>query len=146
VVNTGVEEFFSAPEEGDHSVNPADGTIELTIPPDARYLRLVRLVASGLASTAGFNVDELDDLRIAVDEAVTALLEGGNGTKVPLTFEVKGGQVAMTAQTEAREDAPLDADRLELSTQILAAVCDEHELQVADGAVQVRICRRAGGR
>jgi serine/threonine-protein kinase RsbW len=121
-----------------------DGTIELTIPADPRLLRLVRLVASGLASTAGFDVDELDDLRIAVDEAVTALLEGGDGSSLPIQFQVDGNEVAMTGSTPASGGDPLDASRLEISTQILAAVCDEHELQVADGSVHVRICRRAG--
>ena len=125
-------------------MEPVDGTIELTIPADPRLLRLVRLVASGLASTAGFDVDELDDLRIAVDEAVTALLEGGDGSSLPIRFEVDGGQVAMTGETPAKDGDPLDGSRLEISTQILAAVCDEHELAVADGVVHARICRRAG--
>lgn len=127
-------------------MDPVDGTIELTIPADPRMLRLVRLVASGLASTAGFNVDELDDLRIAVDEAVTALLEGGDGSSVPMRFEVDGAQVAMTGTTPASGTDPLDADRLEISTQILAAVCDEHDLRVDDGELFVRICRRVGPR
>jgi hypothetical protein len=125
-------------------MEPVDGTIELTIPADPRLLRLVRLVASGLASTAGFDVDELDDLRIAVDEAVTALLEGGNGSSLPISFHVDGGEVAMSGSTPASSGDPLDASRLEISTQILAAVCDEHELRVADGVVHARICRRAG--
>jgi hypothetical protein len=127
-------------------MDPVDGTIELTIPADPRLLRLVRLVASGLASTAGFNVDELDDLRIAVDEAVTALLEGGDGSSVPMRFEVDGAQVAMTGTTPASGSDPLDADRLEISTQILAAVCDEHDLRVDGGELYVRICRRVGSR
>lgn len=127
-------------------MDPVDGTIELTIPADPRLLRLVRLVASGLASTAGFNVDELDDLRIAVDEAVTALLEGGDGSSVPMRFDVDGAQVAMTGTTPASSSDPLDADRLEISTQILAAVCDEHDLRVDGGELYVRICRRVGAR
>lgn len=127
-------------------MNPVDGTIELTIPPDPKLLRLVRLVASGLGSTAGFDVDELDDLRIAVDEAVTALLEGGDGARLPMTFEVGGGAVAMVASTAVATADPLDADRLEISTQILAAVCDEHEFRIEDGALHVRIYRRAGAR
>ena len=93
-----------------------DGTIELSIPPDARLLRMVRLVAAGLATTAGFDVDELDDLRIAVDEAVTALLEGGDGDQVPLRFDVSAGQVTMTGTTPASGSDPLDADRIELSS------------------------------
>lgn len=123
-----------------------EGTIELTIPPDPRLLRMVRLVAAGLATTAGFDVDELEDLRIAVDEAVTALLEGGSGAAVPLVFELAPGLVAMSGRTEAAGADPLDAERIELSSLILSAVCDEHELRVDDGAVLVRILRRAGER
>ena len=123
-----------------------DGTIELTIPPEPRLLRLVRLVASGLASTAGFDVDELDDLRIAVDEAVSALLEGGAGAPLPLTFRVGDGSVEMSGAVPMADADALDQDRVELSTQILGAVCDEHELGVVDGSVRVRICRRAGER
>jgi serine/threonine-protein kinase RsbW len=119
-----------------------DGPIELALPADTRLLRLVRLVASGLASTAGFDVDELDDLRIAVDEAVASLLEGGNGSRLTLRFDVGASEVGMAGSTPVGPGDPLDPDRVELSTQILAAVCDEHELVVADGNVSVRIAKR----
>jgi serine/threonine-protein kinase RsbW len=122
-----------------------DGPIELALPADTRLLRLVRLVASGLASTAGFDVDELDDLRIGVDEAVAALLEGGDGSRLTLRFEISGDEVGMSGSTPASAGA-LDPDRVELSTQILAAVCDEHELSAADGMVRVRIAKRRGER
>jgi hypothetical protein len=119
-----------------------DGPIELAIPADTRLLRLVRLVASGLASTAGFDVDELDDLRIAVDEAVAALLEGGDGSRLTLQFVVGGDAVDMQGSTPASGDGPLDEDRVEISKQILGAVCDEHDLDVTDGSVRVRIAKR----
>lgn len=123
-----------------------DGPIELALPADTRLLRLVRLVASGLASTAGFDVDELDDLRIAVDEAVAALLEGGDGSRLTLRFDVGGAEVGMSGSTPASAAEPLDPDRVELSTQILAAVCDEHELVAGDGVVRVRIAKRRSER
>ena len=119
-----------------------DGPIELALPADTRLLRLVRLVASGLASTAGFDVDELDDLRIAVDEAVASLLEGGDGTRLALRFDVGESDVAMSGTTPVNPATSLDADRVELSTQILAAVCDDHALDVTDGNVRVRIAKR----
>ena len=123
-----------------------EGAIELTIPADSKLLRLVRLVASGLASTAGFDIDELDDLRIAVDEAVTALLEGGDGSRIALQFTVEDRMVVMSSATPTGSGDPLDANRLEISTQILGAVCDEHDLDVVDGELRVRICRRAAAR
>jgi hypothetical protein len=121
-----------------------EGPIELALPADTRLLRLVRLVASGLASTAGFDVDELDDLRIAVDEAVASLLEGGDGSRLTLRFEIGDAEVGMAGSTPAGPGTALDADRVELSTQILAAVCDDHELDLSDGNVRVRITKRRG--
>lgn len=121
-------------------------TVHLEIPASGAYLAVARAAATGLAAQLHFTYEEIDDLRIAVDEAVTALLEGGNGSKVPLLFEVEGGQVSMTSSVKAGAADQLDADRLELSTQILAAVCDDHDLEVVDGSVRVRICRRAGAR
>ena len=120
-----------------------DGPIELTLPADSRLLRLVRLVASGLASTAGFDVDQLEDLRIAVDEAVAALLEGGDGSRLALRFEIDDSSVTMAGQTPSNLTG-LDAERLDISRQILDAVCDENEL-VPDGeAIRVRILKRRG--
>lgn len=123
-----------------------DGPIELALPADTRLLRLVRLVASGLASTAGFDVDELDDLRIAVDEAVASLLEGGDGSRLTLRFDVGRSEVGMAGSTPAAAGSPIDEDRIELSTQILAAVCDDHELDLSDGQVRVRITKRRADR
>ena len=115
-----------------------DGPIELTLPADSRLLRLVRLVASGLASTAGFDVDQLEDLRIAVDEAVAALLEGGDGSRLALSFAIDDSSVTMTGQTPANL-AGLDGERLDISRQILDAVCDENELVPEAEAIRVRI-------
>jgi hypothetical protein len=119
-----------------------DGPIELTLPADTRLLRLVRLVASGLASTAGFDVDELEDLRIAVDEAVAALLEGGDGSRLELRFDIDHRVVTMLGQTPANS-VPLNGARLEISRQILAAVVDEHEVD-CDDSIRVRILKRRG--
>ena len=118
-----------------------DGPIELTLPADSRLLRLVRLVASGLASTAGFDVDQLEDLRIAVDEAVAALLEGGDGSRLALSFAIDDSAVTMVGQTPANSSG-LDGERLDISRQILDAVCDENELVPEADAIRVRIVKR----
>jgi len=45
-----------------------DGVVRLELPIESQYIRVARLVASGLGATAGLDVDGVDDLRIAVDE------------------------------------------------------------------------------
>ena len=50
------------------------GDVRLVVPAAAEYLRLVRLTAAGMASRLGFTFDEVEDLRIAVDELCFHLL------------------------------------------------------------------------
>lgn len=47
---------------------PAE-TVELTVPARAEFVRLVRLVMAGIGNSLDFNVEEIDDLKMAVSEA-----------------------------------------------------------------------------
>ena len=49
--------------------------VSLKFPASFEYIRLARLVASGLAAQVNFNLDDIEDLRIAVDELCSALVE-----------------------------------------------------------------------
>ncbi len=46
----------------------------LTVPADGTYLAVLRTAAAGLAARLQFALDEIEDLRIAVDEACAMLL------------------------------------------------------------------------
>src|SRR4029453_19457334 len=48
-------------------------TVHLEIPASGAYLAVVRAAATGLAAQLQFTYEEIDDLRIAVDEACTQL-------------------------------------------------------------------------
>ena len=74
-----------APRSGtDHEPLPdpvADSAdvVELEVPADAAYLGVVRTACSGLGARLDLTLDEIEDLRIAVDEAC-ALVLGPAGT------------------------------------------------------------------
>jgi serine/threonine-protein kinase RsbW len=120
----------------------ADGLIELVLPAESRLVRVARLVASGVATTAGFDVDEVEDLRIAVDELCTALVEGGDGSALLLSFDLGDGEVTVLGSTSASGDAVFEPDRLALSRQILAVVADEYDLHADHGQISVRVRKR----
>lgn len=125
--------------------SPVHGPVELVLPADTRLVRVVRLMASGLASTMGFDVDELDDLRIGVDELLAALLEGGDGTPLALRFDLNDSELAVSGETPSGTGEAFEQGRLELSTLILAAVVDDHSFSVEDGRVRVEMRKRHGG-
>jgi anti-sigma regulatory factor (Ser/Thr protein kinase) len=109
------------------------GRIELTLPPDSRYMRLARLMASGVATTCGLPLEEVEDFRIAVDELCATLIEIGDGDPVTLAFDFTVDAVVVEGRTSARAGKGIDEDRLNLSRQILDVVTDGHELAMVDG-------------
>ncbi|MGH9246643.1 MAG: ATP-binding protein [Acidimicrobiales bacterium] len=118
------------------------GTVELVVPADTRLVRVARLVASGVASTAGFDVEEIEDVRIAVDEGCAALIETGDGSSLLLSFELADDAMEVYGSAAARPSASFDPTRLSLSKQILAVVSDDHELATDRGRATFRIRKR----
>ena len=51
------------------------GPVDLTVPASSAHLRILRLVSSSLGASVGLDIDQLDDLRIAVDELCSLLIE-----------------------------------------------------------------------
>ncbi len=48
--------------------------VELSVPADPAYLAVLRTATAGLAARADMTIDEIEDLRIAVDEACALVL------------------------------------------------------------------------
>ena len=53
----------------------ASFAVELSVPLGARHAMTVRTVVASVAADIGMNVDEIDDLRLAVSEVFTILVE-----------------------------------------------------------------------
>jgi hypothetical protein len=113
-----------------------DEVVRLELPVDTRYIRVARLVASGLASTAGLTVDGVDDLRIAVDELCSALFEVADGGPVALMFAVGPEEIEVEGRVRVASHAEIDRDRFSLSEQILAVACDQYTMNVDGGTAR----------
>ena len=62
----------------------SEDTVELIIPTHPRYLSAARLLVGGIGAQAGLSLDEVEDLKVAVSEAVTNVIDHA------YTGEVKG--------------------------------------------------------
>jgi serine/threonine-protein kinase RsbW len=125
------------PTSESRTMHPFAGRIELSVPADSRYMRLARLMASGVASTCGLPLEEVEDFRIAVDELCATLIEMGDGEPIRLAFEVVADALVVHASTSTGRAGAIDDDRLTLSRQILDVVTDGHELAHLDGHVEL---------
>ena len=64
-------------------------TVVLRLPAEAAYLSVLRSATASLASRQDFTLDDIEDLRIAVDEACAMLLSHAiAGADLTCTFEL----------------------------------------------------------
>jgi len=119
------------------------GDVRLVVPAAPEYLRLVRLTAAGLASRLGFTFDEVEDLRIAVDELCFHLLGDADDRAavaedrtMDLVYSAGSDSITITGRTGLSGAIP---EPSELSEQILDALVDEHEVMGDDGMITFRL-------
>lgn len=100
--------------------------VRLVVPATPEFVRLARVTASGLASRLGFTFDEVEDLRLAIDELCYVLI-GSKGR--PGTLYLRYAIVPGAVQVEGKgvfPDGSADGALAPLSEQILAALVDEY--------------------
>jgi serine/threonine-protein kinase RsbW len=113
---------------------PPAETVQLRIPASFAFLRLTRLVISGLATQVPFTLDETEDLRIAVDELCSTLIDhSAEGVELVATFTLADRTLAFEA-TVTTGSEPVELD--ELSSHILAAIVDSYSV-TSDGTTAV---------
>ena len=119
------------------------GDVRLSVPAAPEYLRLVRLTAAGLASRLGFTFDEVEDLRIAVDELCFHLLgdaddeiPSGDPRTMDLVYSAGPDFITIRGSTGLSGAVPEPSD---LSEQILDALVDEHDVSGSNGLVTFRL-------
>ncbi|WP_020659564.1 hypothetical protein [Amycolatopsis benzoatilytica] len=113
----------------DHCVRPnpdavpaSEPPVELRLPADRNLLFLARLVAEGIAGTAEFSLDDIADLRMAVEEAVVALaVRADDGAVLDCAFRT-AGRITITVATSSSAMQPPGPD--EVGWHVLRALTD----------------------
>lgn len=121
--------------------------VELSLPVEDDLLVLVRFTVSAVASRAGFDIEEIEDLRLAVDELCLLVLQGRRTGRLLLTMSADPGQIDVWCHYDGTEDphqddASEDGDDGGLSARILDALVDEHGSAPRDGRPGSHLCKR----
>jgi hypothetical protein len=112
-------------------------SLRLELPPDPRLLRVLRLVASGVASLGGFSLESVEEIRVAVDELGSTLIGASTGGPIELTFELVGDRLCVEGRTNLDAKGALEVDPL--TNRILDVVATRHEWSSSDGVARGRI-------
>jgi hypothetical protein len=122
-------------------MNSNDHRVTLIVPADPEYLRLARLAAADAGSRAGFDYEEIDDLRIAVNEMCHLLIGMGAAGSVAVEFDTRTDGVTV----EGHADTPGDLVSNEFTETILARVADEHAVTDGDDGRRFRLVKNRRG-
>lgn len=108
--------------------------VSISIPASPQYLQVVRLIAAGLASRLTFTIDEIEDLKIAVDELAAYLTgtQGREGT-LEIEFGVESDRIEIKGTGKFAPGDKIRTELTELSRQILKTVADDAVLELNDG-------------
>jgi serine/threonine-protein kinase RsbW len=119
---------------------PADGTasdhvaarsgarsadhVELRLPADSAYLSVLRTATAGLAARLDFTLDDIEDLRIAVDEACALLLQQADtDAELLCEFDLDDDALAVRVSTPTQSARP--PERGTFAWAVLAALAGE---------------------
>jgi anti-sigma regulatory factor (Ser/Thr protein kinase) len=121
------------------STDSSPAVIRLALPPAAEFVQVARLTAAALATRAGFSIDEVDDLRIAIDELSALLVQSpGASSDLELRFEVAEHEVKVHGGISSAGHPVLS----ELSEKILEVVVDTYGIDSRDGHVSFHCEKR----
>ncbi len=120
----------------------ADNAVDVILPLDTHYIATLRLLTASLAADAGFSVDEIDDVRLAISEIWSIMADSATDGRVAATFTNQSNTLAVTMRllpenTDSSATSPLTLD--ELGRSILESVVDSYVIS----GCNVTITKRA---
>ena len=128
------------------AVSPADDgdddVVLLAVPATGAYLGVLRTATAGLAARLHFTLDEIEDLRIAVDEACAILLAvAAADAGICCRFTVTDATLTVEAAVSSGPTARLPSDE-SFAWQVLNALTDEVAADASSGRMAIQLTKR----
>ena len=120
--------------------------VQLVVPARTDFLQLLRLCISGVAAD-GFGVDEIEDLKIAIEELAAVLITApdNDAADEALRFVFELGDDRLVVSGHRRVEGKVTLPENEFLATILDAVLDGHAIEAADGELRIRFEKRIRG-
>jgi serine/threonine-protein kinase RsbW len=127
--------------------------VELELPARPDLLVLARMTVGAVAARAEMPVDDIEDLRLAIDELCLSAVGDRREGRLELRYDwdPSGMEVSCTFKP-SEQDAPVDGGTdsvgalpSDLSERILDALVDEHGRDVVDGGERSWFKKRREG-
>ncbi len=116
--------------------------IRVVVPAETRFLRIARLTAAGVATDLDFDLRDIEDLRVAIDEMCAVLIDGAEpGVELELRYHVDGDHLEIEGRCDQAGDPP---EIHPVALELLSMTADEFGV-TGDGASRsFRLVKRRG--
>ena len=116
------------------AAEPREDVVRLQVPAALEYVRIVRLTGSGVASRLGFDIEEIENLRVALDELASMTIDVAGPGELEINFYTTDTELRIVGRAPVAEGVDVGVEPL--TAQILKAVIDDYELRTDDGFVR----------
>lgn len=124
--------------------DPTAISVDLSIPVKADMVVLARLTAATVAARAGFGVEDIEDLRLAVEELCLSLVRSDDDGRMNFTYECVSDTITVRCWFDPQPgwDGPASTAVDDLSLRILDALVDEHGRDQLHGRLSAWLRKR----
>ena len=120
---------------GQPDIDPSAASVDISVPLRTEFAATLRVMTASIGADLGFSIDEIDDLKLAVSEVFTLLIDTDAATRAHASFLVLDDAVTVVMHRGLADDLVVLDD---LAATILSSVIDEHRI-TTDG---VRLVKR----
>jgi serine/threonine-protein kinase RsbW len=121
-------------------ITPAGDVVEVRVPADGAYVSTLRLTAAALASRCDLTIDDIEDLRLAVDEACALLLPHADGIDaLEARFTLEPGRLAVETSVVAVSGATLDREGF--AWTVLQALASSVDVEHRDTRLRITLTK-----
>jgi serine/threonine-protein kinase RsbW len=125
---------------------PDGDVVEVSVPADGAYVATLRLTAASLAARCDLTIDDIEDLRLAVDEACALLLPHAQaGSTMRASFQLAAGRLEVTTMVESPDASAASPDRSGFAWSVLSALASEVEVNGDGGQLSITVTKRREG-
>ena len=118
------------------------GIVTLTLPAHAEYVAIARSVAAGIAAKASMTLDDIEDVRLAVDEACAHLLSSTSSERLTLEVSRDEGLLQIAARVDGAIDAVPANDDGAIAWRSLETLADSVRLERDGTSAVIRMAKR----
>lgn len=114
--------------------------IFLKIPKKSEYMSTIRLTTSAVSNLKGFNVDDIEDIKVIISEACTFFINNIDQITEPLNISYEISDNIKIEVTDLNEGSISDDSLNDMSIMIIESLSDKYDFDLKNKKITFEKC------